>query len=367
VESPFKEDTWVSAIEIRPGNPSVVHHVIVQVPEQVGKKVVFFEDTVNVRRASVTVCGNCPEEQADTKPTVAALQEEVVRLRVAANNQVHTELQGKLVEAQLAVKNIALNFQQRGGGVGGTYSDLLVRLREQQTGEGAFTTMEAVYAPGSQPLDFGYSGSAKLIPGGKPIRIEVHYTPNGTATTDQTMVGFTLAKAPAQRRFVMMAPEHMVDDRKPIPAGETNWETRGELTFKQDAELVWFMPHMHLRGKDMTFQLIHPDGRPETVLNAKFDFHWQLGYEVEKPIKVAKGTRMIVTAHHDNSANNPANPSPGQPALWGEMTSQEMMLPWFGVIVDRDAKPEAIASYRPGNLEGPFPGQQGFAVGGVLK
>ena len=30
---PFKEDTWVSAIEIRPGDASVVHHVILQVPE----------------------------------------------------------------------------------------------------------------------------------------------------------------------------------------------------------------------------------------------------------------------------------------------------------------------------------------------
>src|SRR5213594_11653 len=34
IPSPFKEDTWVSSIEIRPGDPSVVHHVIVQVPEQ---------------------------------------------------------------------------------------------------------------------------------------------------------------------------------------------------------------------------------------------------------------------------------------------------------------------------------------------
>ena len=37
IESPFKEDTWVSAIEIRPGDPSVVHHVIVQVPDQIGR------------------------------------------------------------------------------------------------------------------------------------------------------------------------------------------------------------------------------------------------------------------------------------------------------------------------------------------
>jgi hypothetical protein len=213
--------------------------------------------------------------------------------------------------------------------------------------------MEAVYAPGSPPQDFRFTNSAKLVRAGKPIRIEVHYTPNGKATTDQTRVGFALAKSPAQRRFVIMAPEHLVDSRKPIPAGEANWETKGELTFTQDAELAWFMPHMHLRGKDMTFRLIYPNGREETVLSAKFNFHWQLGYELEKPIKVPKGTRMIVTAHHDNSANNPDNPEPGKSVVWGEMTGQEMMLPWFGVVIENDAPPASIAFYKPGDFDGP--------------
>jgi hypothetical protein len=90
------------------------------------------------------------------------------------------------------------------------------------------------------------------------------------------------------------------------------------------------------------------------VLSAKFNFHWQLGYEVAEPIKVTKGTRMIVTAHHDNSANNPVNPAPDQDVRWGDMTSQEMMLPWFGVVVDRDVQPNVIASYRPPDLDGPF-------------
>ncbi len=38
------------------------------------------------------------------------------------------------------------------------------------------------------------------------------------------------------------------------------------------------------------------------------------------------------------------------------MTSQEMMLPWFGVLVDRDATPDMIAVYRPPDLDGPFGG-----------
>jgi hypothetical protein len=105
----------------------------------------------------------------------------------------------------------------------------------------------------------------------------------------------------------------------------------------------------------MTYQLIYPDGREETVLKATYNFNWQTSYELAKPIRVSKGTRLVVTAHHDNSANNKMNPDPSELVTWGEMTGQEMMLPWFGVVVDGPASPEKIATYKPGDLDGPFP------------
>ena len=351
IPNPFKEDTWVSAIEIRPGDPSVVHHVIVQIPENsmALNGAVANPLALTGGKASITVCGNCKED-APTQATAKERKTNNVAQQAAAAAAIQAR-QIEIVQANaLAAASRARVVNGRGQN-GGAYSDIIVRLREKETGRGAFTTMEAVYAPGTQPLDFRYGDSAKLIHAGQPIRLEVHYTPNGKAASDQTKVAFTLAKAPAQRRFIMMAPEHLVDSRKPIPAGAPYWETKGELTFTQDAELVWFMPHMHLRGKDMTFRLIYPDGREETVLSARFNFNWQLGYEVKKPIKVPRNTKMIVTAHHDNSANNPMNPSPNQVAAWGEMTSQEMMLPWFGVIVNRDAKPDMIARYVPPDLD----------------
>ena len=349
IPNPFTEDTWVSAIEIRPGNPSVVHHVILSVPEQGTQAaqtqlVALRTQQGVVSGPSITVCGNCDETTQEFGKKAVVAQQPVA--------QAIDLLAGNLQQLAFTVGQVG----QRGGGGGGVYSDLIVRRLEKETGRGAFTTMEAVYAPGTQPLDFRYNDSAKLIPGGKPLRIEVHYTPNGKEAVDQTKVAFTLAKAPAQRRFVMMAPEHLADPRKPIPAGEANYETKGELTFTQDADLVWFMPHMHLRGKDMTFRLIYPDGRQEDVLSANFNFNWQLGYEVKTPIKVPKGTKMIVTAHHDNSANNAMNPAPGSAATWGEMTAQEMMLPWFGVLVDRNATPDTIARYVPPDLDSIGPG-----------
>src|SRR5688572_18476535 len=34
VPNPFLQDTWVSSIEVRPGDASVVHHVMLQIPEE---------------------------------------------------------------------------------------------------------------------------------------------------------------------------------------------------------------------------------------------------------------------------------------------------------------------------------------------
>ena len=43
------------------------------------------------------------------------------------------------------------------------------------------------------------------------------------------------------------------------------------------------------------------------------------------------------------------------------------MLPWFGVIVDRAAKPEMIAKYIPGDLDGPLPGGAKFSLFARLR
>ena len=53
--------------------------------------------------------------------------------------------------------------------------------------------------------------------------------------------------------------------------------------------LVYVQPHMHLRGKDYELRVIYPTGETETVFRGKFDFNWQLGYELAKPVPLPKG------------------------------------------------------------------------------
>ncbi len=55
------------------------------------------------------------------------------------------------------------------------------------------------YAPGDLPSIFP-PGTAKYIPAGASIDIEIHYTPIGTVQHDQSSVGLIFAQGPIQRR-----------------------------------------------------------------------------------------------------------------------------------------------------------------------
>ena len=76
---------------------------------------------------------------------------------------------------------------------------------------------------------------------------------------------------------------------------------------------------MHLRGKDMRFRLVWPDGRDEILLDVpRSDFNWQTGFELIEPLRIPAGSRLIVGGHYDNSPNNRYNPAPHREVYWGE-------------------------------------------------
>ena len=124
----------------------------------------------------------------------------------------------------------------------------------------------------------------------------------------------------------------------------THWQSQpAETTFATDVELVYMMPHMHVRGKDMTYTLIYPDGKKEIVLSVpKYDFNWQLLYQPARPIRLPKGTKLHVDAHYDNSSANKSNPNPGRTVYLGRMTWEEMMAPFFGILIDKDTDPASV-------------------------
>jgi hypothetical protein len=198
------------------------------------------------------------------------------------------------------------------------------------------------YAPGLQPT-LTPEGTAKLIPAGSDIVLQLHYTTTGTAGTDLTSIGLKFAKqAPKYRQYTVNA----TNNKFAIPPNDPAYEVTSSMTLQEDSKLIWLMPHMHVRGKDFVYQAVYPTGEKEILLEVpRYDFSWQLGY-VLKDLKVLpKGTRIECTAHFDNSANNKANPDPSKEVRWGDQTWEEMMIGWFDVAIDPKMNP--LDLYRP--------------------
>ena len=296
VPSGFTKDTWVTAAEILPGNRQVTHHVI----------------------AFVRPPGS--QWLKDAKPGEPFVP--VIHKRDA--NGAGTGVDPRSPDPQ----------QQGRNGQG------------QQQSAGTGNEFLVAYVPGIQPQTFNLTGnSAKLIPAGSDIVFQMHYTPNGKAQTDVTKVGLGLAKEPPKSRYLTLG---AVTNQFAIPPNDPNYEVHSQVTFEQDAQLVWLQPHMHLRGKDFEYRLVYPTGTTDTALKVpNYSFSWQLGYDEAKPIAVPKGTRMECTAHFDNSPNNPANPNPNVMVKWGDQSWEEMMIGWVGVVVDANADPAKIVKRPP--------------------
>ena len=177
------------------------------------------------------------------------------------------------------------------------------------------------FAPGRQPDAFR-DDSGRLITKGSNLLLQMHYTTSGKATVDETEVGLYLYDEPptyimaggvaGQRRFL-------------IPAHAKEHQLQGEQLIERDAYLYSMTPHMHFRGKYMNYTAVYPDGRSEVLLSVpKYNFNWQFSYELQEPLFLPAGTRLVAKGAMDNSDRNPFNPDPTKPVYFGLQTKHEM-------------------------------------------
>lgn len=240
VKTNFKEDKWISAIEIRPTDRSVVHHVLVFV----------------------------------RNPT---------------------------------------------------------RRNEVDGTDGFF----AAYVPGNSFQIFP-QGFAKKIPAGSNLVFQLHYTPVGKATQDQTEIGL---------KFFDGTPKHLVrvqgiaQSNLNIKPNDANAIRFKDHKFGTDVELLAFMPHMHLRGKAFKYELLSQSpNKSRTILDIpRYDFNWQLYYRLAKPLTVPQGSTIRVTGVFDNSSENPANPDPQELVGWGDQTEDEMLIGYVEYYVPSES------------------------------
>ena len=294
----FKEDKWIQAAEIQPGNRKVVHHVIafIQTPQMMAKR-----DEKNPGRRS-------------TASSVMYMDGSLKRVKM---------------DAPVTDDGCASQSATRRAGAGG------------EENEGALL---AGYAPGKQ-VDIWPAGTAKKVPAGATIMFQMHYSAfRGAlkeAQKDRTRIGLIFAREQPDKMVLTAGAANLSFK---IPAGAENHEVSACFTMPADVQVSSYMPHMHLRGKDMKYEAVYADGRRETLLWVpKFSFNWQEMYFLKKPLTLPKGTRLIVTAHFDNSSKNKYNPDPKKDVRWGDPTYDEMMIGWADIVLPNPAKAETAA------------------------
>jgi mono/diheme cytochrome c family protein len=179
-------------------------------------------------------------------------------------------------------------------------------------------------------------GAGKLMLPGSQIRWELHMHAMGEIVEDATVelgVWFYDEDNTPENRTRL----RMFDAR-----GETGLdiEPNSVAVTQQYHVLRWptrlenFQPHMHMRGKVMQMEAIYPDGRSEVLSRVdNFQWNWHVNYiyaDDAAPLLPA-GTTLVITAWHDNTADNPNNPDPTQWIGWGDRTVDEMAHAWVDV------------------------------------
>ena len=294
VPTHFTKDTWVTAVELKPGNRRVVHHAHV-----------FLEEPPQPKAASE------PKEPEHEPFTIE-------------DGQVHH------INPALPVVDDGCASPDGGNWPGGHASE-----------DGA---MLGSYLPGKDP-DVFPAGYARLIPAGSSLTFQIHYNAQAIKSdqTDRTSVGFIIARTPPKQRLRRLDIHNFLFL---IPPGNPDHRVTACYTFPNDVDLMSYTAHMHLRGRDMKFDAVHPDGRRETLFSVpKYDFNWQTEYQLAKPVAIEKGTKIIITAHFDNSPNNRFNPDPSKAIRWGEPSTEEMMDGWFEYVLPEGA-PGKVAQAR---------------------
>ena len=267
VDTNTKEDMWVVAAEMRPGNPAVLHH---------GK----------------------------------------VWVRPPGSKWMEKAIPGEAYESESHKDILGRNAIEEGNDILGKFN------------------------PGLGAQRFDMEGAAKFVPKGSDLVFELHYTTSGQPSEDVSKLGLVLAKEPPRTRYFFNAGPTAFN--LAIPPGDGNAEVVSEITFGENARLVYAQPHMHLRGKDFELRVVTPDKQMRTVLKGSWNFDWQMGYQYAESIALPKGSKLQLISHFDNSLANRFNPDAAKQVVWGPQNWDEMSNCFIGVLFDRSTAPEKV-------------------------
>jgi hypothetical protein len=183
-----------------------------------------------------------------------------------------------------------------------------------------------------------------LLPGSK-FHWDIHYSQAGEEITNAVELGiyfYPKGQEPKYRNTLTLVPAALGTlDLRPNQVTVSE----GFTPLRENARIESFQAHMHLRGKAMMMEAILPSGQTQMLSHVdNFNFNWHNSYyyaDDAAPL-LPKGTVLRITAWHDNTAGNKANPDPNQWVGSGDRTVDEMAHAWVNVtyMPEEDFKAE---------------------------
>ena len=300
VENPWKEDVFLEAVQMRPGNYALVHHAGVHTRAlPPGTKIgqTEFYPGSQLIPAPVPI---------DENETVEAKQQRAVATATANFGK------DELLLFYAGRKGFAKYPEGTGKRV---YGDRYIVFDQhyQMTGRPEKDRSElGVWFPEKRPHHQVITTS-----GAGTVRI--------VENVEQT------ASLTGSERKALNLPNQPL-----IPAGAGDFRVTSMWPLSEDITLYGLWPHMHFRGKDMAYLVSYPDGAEEILLSVpNYDSGWQLAYDFVEPKKIPAGSTLKTIAHYDNSVRNRNNPAPDKEVYWSEQTWDEMLIPWVKFSVDK--------------------------------
>jgi hypothetical protein len=182
------------------------------------------------------------------------------------------------------------------------------------------------YAPGKSDAMTFPKDTGVYIPKGHNLQMQFHYTPNGRATKDETVVGLYFYDKPPKYEYL----NRSVAGPFKIPPHARDYKVAGDYVFPEDVVVYGLRAHMHFRGHDMKFTADLPDGTKRELLSVpNYSYAWQPTYQLEQPVTLPAGTKVHVTGSFDNSKFNPANPDPDKELSFGLQSFDEMFIGYW--------------------------------------
>ena len=171
--------------------------------------------------------------------------------------------------------------------------------------------------------------TGRLFKAGEKVRFDIHYHSVGEEITDYLSTGVWFYPKDVVPKYVVKHSAMGVFqsmDTFDLPP-HTVTKHHAFIPLAKPTRILSYQPHMHVRGKSMSIEAIYPNGRVEMLSFVEnFNFNWHVNYvyaDDAAPLLPA-GTMLKLTAWHDNTSANRANPDPTQWVGWGQRSYDDM-------------------------------------------